>query len=559
MILDVFNILFKFNSQESKKQIADIDQQLTELEKKGKKRDENENKRFAELKKQRKDTIDQIVQQRNEIDKLDNKFQDMISNAVGAVTAFATFQGLKTSLIDANKLNVSLSNLALNYHLNANEIKAYGAALEQAGGNAQDLYNFVNQKYGEFRANRQTPPPLKDILNTLNSEAQNPGLYDQAIKAQGAEGLSPLIRQNPDRFRALLEQGQATATLNKQQEDAARKNKEAYAQLDQQIDSVATEMNTALRPAIVGLGNALRSITETFRGHPALGGVEYGLLGIGGTVASIKSVGWVSKLFGLFRGGSAATAGAEAVGGTAAATGAGTLALGSLLVGAVSAALVYGSSALGNVIGTKIKEGRSGGQGGSPPQFSSNQKRIYDFWISQGYSPGAAAGWTANAQAESSFNPLATNGTHVGIYQWSADRRKRILKGTGIDVGSASIDDQLRAAAWEAQHSYGLGPGAFNGNPANAAGLISNRFEIPSTTQAGLAAEAARRGAIAANYNLPGGGGGAGSQKIFNVKIDEITVNTQATDAAGVAGAVSGELKNQIRVAMSNFDDGVNY
>lgn len=42
-----------------------------------------------------------------------------------------------------------------------------------------------------------------------------------------------------------------------------------------------------------------------------------------------------------------------------------------------------------------------------------------------------------------------------------------------------------------------------------------------------------------------------------NVTVGSITVHTQATDAKGVAAAVRGELKSQLRTASAQFDDGV--
>jgi hypothetical protein len=40
------------------------------------------------------------------------------------------------------------------------------------------------------------------------------------------------------------------------------------------------------------------------------------------------------------------------------------------------------------------------------------------------------------------------------------------------------------------------------------------------------------------------------------VKIDNLNVHTQATDADGMASAASDSLVNHIRYAMSDFDDG---
>lgn len=42
-----------------------------------------------------------------------------------------------------------------------------------------------------------------------------------------------------------------------------------------------------------------------------------------------------------------------------------------------------------------------------------------------------------------------------------------------------------------------------------------------------------------------------------SVQIGEVNVQTQATDAEGMAGAAAGALSNQMRQAQSNFDDGV--
>ena len=193
----------------------------------------------------------------------------------------------------------------------------------------------------------------------------------------------------------------------------------------------------------------------------------------------------------------------------------------------------------------------------------SAQQQVYDFWRSKGYGPGAAAGWTANAQAESRFgmDPNTNSNGHYGMYQWSPVRREKIRAMTGIDVANASIDDQLKAAAWEAQ-TMGLGPDAFPGSAGQSAALISNKFEIPSTTQGGLASEAARRSRIAEGYGQIassfGGSPGEGNpNRSISVKIDDINVQTQATDAAGISRGISAELKNQIRMAISNIDDGI--
>ncbi|HZZ80037.1 MAG TPA: phage tail tip lysozyme [Gemmataceae bacterium] len=553
-ILDTFYLLFKTDANGAKSDVAALDKQLDELEKKGRKRSDDENKRFKELEKQRKDLIDQLKEQQRETDKLDQSFQSMISSAVGAVTAYASFGALKTGLIDANRLNASLAILGRTTGQNAGEIKAYGAALEQTGGKAEDLYAFI-QSQALYAAQHRTPlPPTGDYITRLHNAVKNlpPGqalTYLQQIP--GAVALAPLLELSDDKFNAAIAGGHATAKLRDADEQAALANQEAYARTRQAFDTLATEIDTNLLKAINKVNDALTGLAQSLQGHPNIalgtGVLAAGAASVGSWWASAKIWQGIKSLFG-------AGAATEA----AATGGLGTIALG----GAAIAGTAYAGLsleerailALGDYFGLKRRA-----SGKPTPTSFSGRQRIMDFWISQGYSPGAAAGWTANAQAESRFNPLALNGSHVGLYQWSSERRARILSATGIDVAGASLDDQLKAAAWEAK-TYGLGAGSVPDNAAASAALISNRFEVPSLTQAGLAAEAANRARIAVSYGVPGSAGSvADGAKAISIKTGDIHIQTQATDAPGIARAFGDELKSQIRMAMSNFDDGVQY
>lgn len=51
--------------------------------------------------------------------------------------------------------------------------------------------------------------------------------------------------------------------------------------------------------------------------------------------------------------------------------------------------------------------------------------------------------------------------------------------------------------------------------------------------------------------------GAAAVQNTSNVSVGSVTVNTQATDAKGVAAAVKGELQRQLRTTAAQLDDGV--
>jgi len=60
----------------------------------------------------------------------------------------------------------------------------------------------------------------------------------------------------------------------------------------------------------------------------------------------------------------------------------------------------------------------------------------------------------ATEQGESGFNPrtIGDSGAAHGSFQWHMDRVNKILAAAGIDVGTASHLDQLKAAKWEGEH-----------------------------------------------------------------------------------------------------------
>ena len=88
--------------------------------------------------------------------------------------------------------------------------------------------------------------------------------------------------------------------------------------------------------------------------------------------------------------------------------------------------------------------------------YYANAATVYKFWIDNGFTPAQAAGLLAQADAESSLNPLAV-GDHdeaFGIHQWHTARRAAILKGCGVDLSKLpALADQLKAALWELEHT----------------------------------------------------------------------------------------------------------
>lgn len=177
-----------------------------------------------------------------------------------------------------------------------------------------------------------------------------------------------------------------------------------------------------------------------------------------------------------------------------------------------------------------------------------------DFWLSQGYTLNGAIGMAAQEQAESGGNPNARNGRHYGLFQFDETRRKQIKDALGIDVADASVDEQRRAAAWDA-HRRGDDVRINSGtNPGGSSAIANSYFEV-----SGESPENRIRIANQLANQYHGGGAGGNSGSGMNIKIDDITINTQATDAHGISQEFSKALRGHLDELYSDTNDGIGY
>lgn len=206
-----------------------------------------------------------------------------------------------------------------------------------------------------------------------------------------------------------------------------------------------------------------------------------------------------------------------------------------------------------------------------PQGAGNNRDESYRFWLAQGYTPAQAAGMVGNEQGESNFDPSARGdgGQAHGIFQWHPARRRQIMEGTGIDISTASHMDQLKAAVWELNHTYKSADEKIRvaGSPEAAAEAATRYYEMPANPglesyKRGRYANAAysdliaaSQGAMATADSSPLNGGG----NTNNVQIDSIVVNTQATDADGIARSINESLSKQLAPVYVNYGGSNQY
>ncbi|WP_349934570.1 phage tail tip lysozyme [Acetobacter sp. A11-2] len=168
----------------------------------------------------------------------------------------------------------------------------------------------------------------------------------------------------------------------------------------------------------------------------------------------------------------------------------------------------------------------------SPEQAKANQQKAHDFFISQGWSEEQTAGLLARMQLESGFSPFirGDHGAAFGLFQWHKDRRDNFFKVFGHRMEDGTLDEQLKFAQWELQHSHaGAGAHLHAARDSAAAGEIASREYIaPGLTEAAKAREALNTSRLAQQINaaraIRGGAVHTDNSQKTNIHVDNLTV-----------------------------------
>ena len=207
-----------------------------------------------------------------------------------------------------------------------------------------------------------------------------------------------------------------------------------------------------------------------------------------------------------------------------------------------------------------------------------------DYFIGKGRTAAQAAGIVGNLQQESGLNPQAGKGTgHVGIAQWDINRQRDIERHFGKPVLSMSYREQLDAIQWELTEGKYKAIGDKLGTATSAAGaayLVNHGYEVSVPAGGDWSVEDQRRQynaqkALAAYgtakagprvphpWQLPTWQPGQSNLPFVpapltpvmpgphaandtTITIGSITVNTKATDAAGIGRDIRRSLADAL-------------
>jgi len=518
-----FYLMFKNNAKETEKDVV----KLGETTKK--------------TKKEIKDTKDETNQ-------LGRAFTDAVENGGRALAAYVSFNAMKNGIVNTQQFNRELTINSKLWGQNANEIAAWGAAVKQAGGSEQGLFSWYQGVRQQNAALGRSAKPIGQIMEHIAGQVKgmDPANAQRifamyGLSDPGAQAL--LMGSAEDRKRAITEMEQ----LTKNTQDGAAASQEFGTSWDKLTTSLTkfwTAVNSIILPPLAQLFNGLTSFFNMISENGPASAGFFGIM----TVATIAFSAAIGKLaIGFLALSSAALSTIPAIVGVMAPI---------LAAVGIGAAAGYGLYKGGKWLANGITYD-------GPASGGVDSSSAMNYLMSKhGLSSAQAAGIVANMQAESGgkAGAIGDGGRARGLFQWHPDRQAKILAGTGIDVTKASWAQQMDAAMWELKTRPEHG--AFMGakTPFDAASIFSQRFEVP----AGGIGEAMKRGNMAmqiagstpfASQTSFGGGGKGGT----NVSVGEVTVNTQATDAAGIAQSIGGELQRQIQNIFSQNNDAVAY
>lgn len=201
-----------------------------------------------------------------------------------------------------------------------------------------------------------------------------------------------------------------------------------------------------------------------------------------------------------------------------------------------------------------------GGNGASTPTGGADAGYVRRTLQGMGWSEAQAAGIAANLQHESNFNPTAVGdgGRAYGVAQWHPDRQAAYKRWSGKDIRQSSLGEQLAFVNYELTEGRERAAGGQlrrTTTADEAAQVVSRYYERPADTEGEARKRAMTARAMMSGAGVRNAGGGRGFTQ-SDIRIGQITVVTQATDARGIARDIGTELRSQ--GVISQADSGVN-
>ncbi len=260
MILDTFYLLFKSDSSQAAKGIDELDKKIESLTAKGKKRSEQENKDLKDSLKQRKE----LNQNLKETEQLYEKITD---NIVRAATSIFSFAAVSKGFLSTTENNSKLAIQGKLLGQSAKDLKAYGYAVESAGGDSEAFSNQIQKTSDEIFEITGKVPAATEVVKKLfqatalgRKQALETGDTSLFNFEAGRAGIIPAARpfflQTEEEAEKSVNQYKSLAEGTNEAAESAREYGKALVYLKASIDSLFTS-DSKILPFFANITNNL--------------------------------------------------------------------------------------------------------------------------------------------------------------------------------------------------------------------------------------------------------------------------------------------------------------
>lgn len=455
--------------------------------------------------------------------------------------------------------------------------------------------------------------PINDILLELSQRMQgmNSARATTFLQNMGfTPGMINIILQGPAAIQKMLDSQAKLAKAQAADVAAAQRRQKAWADFINQAETIGNVLLTELTPALIAVTNVMRSFAEWGERHPEIVGAAFAALtGIVTALSAAMTATFASSAFStvvgafsslikmvsglILRLGVLIVDTFPAIGEALAVFSEALLATPvGWIIAAIAAVSVAGyelykhwdtikrwwhslwgdmgddaqrGSDRAREAAAKLEQQRSGkGPAASGPQVDKD----IDFFMRKGWSRNQAIGIVASIQEESGgkTNAVGDGGSAYGLAQWHYDRQQAFAGWAGHSLRSSTRAEQLAFIDYELRSREANAGKALSKTTSatQAADVVSRLYERPANVEGAsarrqvLAAQLARAtpSGIQANQQLAllaSGGTSTVNNRSNATHIQEMNINTQATDANGIARDMHKALSMNDLVQQSNY------
>lgn len=277
MILDQFYLLFKTDASGASGDIKKLDDQISQLAAKGKKRSDQETLDLKEMRKQRALALQDLKDQQSELDKIGQSFSDIAVNALGALAAYASFSGIKNGVLDAAKLNSGLEVQAEITGQNIDELRAYSAAVQDAGGSSQGFIQTVDALTVAAAKSGVTFTKVGDLFDYYHNlvagldKGEQRRILTDLFRVTDPGAIALLEKQNGD-YRERIRLAKEISSASKEDYENARLFEQESSRAGSALTSIYTRLGSDILPTVSKALIEFRGYIKDLEGDQ--GGIE---------------------------------------------------------------------------------------------------------------------------------------------------------------------------------------------------------------------------------------------------------------------------------------------